>query len=98
MTAWILTHAAYVACSYANIIPASIVHDHWGALLVIPNAWTVSITRFQIAANVYGYALTVFAYAKAYLWPSHREDCKFSGSWLYDMFMGIECTIVLKSD
>jgi hypothetical protein len=32
-----------------------------------------------VAANVYGYILPMFAYAKAHVAPSHAEDRKFSG-------------------
>jgi 7-dehydrocholesterol reductase len=68
LLAWFLTHALFVGMTFGGLFwfRASIIHDHWGALL--------------IAANVYGYSLTVFAYAKAYLFPSHAEDCKFSGA------------------
>lgn len=44
----------------------------------------------MIAANCYGYFLTFFAYFKAYVFPSHPQDRKFSSSPVYDMFMGIE--------
>ncbi|KAI8054354.1 7-dehydrosterol-delta 7-reductase [Syncephalis plumigaleata] len=53
-----------------------IIADNWGGLLV--------------SVNVYGYFLSVFSYIKAYVAPSHPEDRKFSGSWIYDYFMGIE--------
>jgi len=61
---------------YFGLFSPAIIRDHWGSLL--------------IAANVYGYFLTAFAYFKAHVFPSHPEDRKFSGSWIYDIFMGIE--------
>ncbi|KAJ1549192.1 7-dehydrocholesterol reductase [Cladochytrium tenue] len=74
---WFITHALFFALSLGlNLFPASIIHDNWGALLV--------------AANTYGYFLTAFAYIKANIFPSHAEDRKFSGSVLYDVFMGVE--------
>ncbi|RKP08385.1 7-dehydrosterol-delta 7-reductase [Thamnocephalis sphaerospora] len=74
---WIITHALFLAGSLQfGLFPASIIADNWGALLV--------------ATNVYGYILTVFVYIKAHLFPSHADDRKFSGSWLYDFYMGIE--------
>jgi len=75
---WMITHILFITFSSFGIglFPASIISNHWGALL--------------IAANVYGYFLTLFAYVKAYLFPSHPEDRKFSGSLFYNMFMGIE--------
>jgi 7-dehydrocholesterol reductase len=75
--AWFITHTLYLAGAfYFNWWDASIVHDLWGPLFV--------------AANIYGYFLTFFSFAKAYIMPSHAEDRKFSGSFIYDLLMGIE--------
>ncbi|CAG8570072.1 9578_t:CDS:2 [Cetraspora pellucida] len=77
LLAWFITHILFlVGAFYFNWWDASIVHDNWGSLL--------------IAANIYGYFLTFFSYAKAYIMPSHPEDRKFSGSFIYDLLMGIE--------
>lgn len=72
-----MTHALFIGASLGlGLFPASIIHDNWGGLL--------------IASNVYGYFLTVFSYLKAHIAPSHSEDRKFSGSIIYDLYMGIE--------
>ncbi|OAJ41205.1 hypothetical protein BDEG_24839 [Batrachochytrium dendrobatidis JEL423] len=77
LLAWFVTHALFIAGSlYYGFFKASIIADNWGALL--------------IAANVYGYFLTFFSYFKAYVFPSHSEDRKFSSSFVYNLFMGIE--------
>ncbi|KAL1920089.1 uncharacterized protein VTP21DRAFT_1235 [Calcarisporiella thermophila] len=77
LLAWFVTHALFVlGAFYFGWWSPSIVHDNWGGLLVM--------------ANIYGYALTFFSYVKAYIFPSHPEDRKFSGSIVYDMMMGIE--------
>lgn len=77
LLAWFVTHAIFLlGAYYFEWWNPAIIHDNWGALL--------------IAANIYGYFLTLFAFAKAYIAPSHPEDRKFSGSIIYDMFMGIE--------
>lgn len=76
LRAWIITHVLYIGLSCAGYFPASIIAENWGPLLV--------------AANTYGYFLTFFAFAKAHWFPSHAEDRKFSSSWVYDLFMGIE--------
>lgn len=34
--------------------------------------------------------LTLLAYCKAWVRPSHRRDCRWSGSFFYDLFMGVE--------
>ncbi len=55
------------------------------------NFFTLKILKgILVATNIYGYLLTLFAYTKAHLFPSHPEDRKFSGSSIYDLFMGIE--------
>lgn len=77
LAAWVVTHSLFLAGSlYFGLFKASIIADNWGALM--------------IAANCYGYFLTVFAYVKAYTFPSHPADRKFSSSAIYNLFMGIE--------
>jgi len=76
LSVWIISHVLFVAGSFLGIFPGSIIHDNWGGLLV--------------AANFYGYLLTIFSYLKAHLFPTHPEDRKFSGSFIYDLYMGIE--------
>ncbi|KAJ1930006.1 hypothetical protein IWQ60_000670 [Tieghemiomyces parasiticus] len=77
LRAWLLTHALFLGGSLGlGLFPASIIYDHWGGLLV--------------ASNIYGYLLTIYAYMKAHLFPTHTDDRKFSGSIVYDLFMGIE--------
>ncbi|CAG8603780.1 5168_t:CDS:2 [Acaulospora morrowiae] len=77
LLAWFVTHTLFlVGAFYFNWWNASVIHDHWDALFV--------------AANIYGYFLTFFVFAKAYVFPSHPEDRKFSGSFIYNLLMGIE--------
>ncbi|KAH6568282.1 hypothetical protein BASA50_010527 [Batrachochytrium salamandrivorans] len=77
LLAWVVTHTLFIGGSlYYGLFDASIIADNWGALL--------------IAANVYGYFLTFFSAFKAYIFPSHPEDRKFSSSFVYNLFMGIE--------
>ncbi|KAG9319269.1 hypothetical protein KVV02_004909 [Mortierella alpina] len=75
--AWIISHALYAAGGlYFGWWKLTIIHDNWGGLL--------------LAANMYGYFLTFFCYIKAHFFPSHAADRKFSGSFIYDLLMGIE--------
>ncbi|ODQ53783.1 hypothetical protein SAICODRAFT_65383 [Saitoella complicata NRRL Y-17804] len=76
LNVYILTHVAFAVSVYYGIISAGIIAHHWQGLFV--------------AANVYGYLLTIFAYVKARYWPSHPEDRKWSGSIWYDLMMGVE--------
>ncbi|EFA77439.1 Delta14-sterol reductase [Heterostelium album PN500] len=77
LLAWVVSHVCFlVASCYFELFPASLVQRHWGGLLV--------------AANCYGYSLTLFSYIKAHIAPSHPTDRKFTNSRLYDIFMGIE--------
>ncbi|KAB8298696.1 hypothetical protein EYC80_000871 [Monilinia laxa] len=76
LSAWIVTHALFLISSYCGLLDPAILAKHWQALL--------------ISVNVYGFLLSGFAYLKAQMSPSHEGDRKFSGSILYDMYMGIE--------
>jgi 7-dehydrocholesterol reductase len=74
---WILTHVLFIGGSfYLHLFEPTIIYDNWGPLLVF--------------ANIYGYCLTLFSYIKAYTFPTHAKDRKFSGNFMYDLFMGIE--------
>jgi 7-dehydrocholesterol reductase len=77
LSAWIVTHVLFIGVHLrTGWYELSIIHDYWGPLL--------------FAANVYGYGLALFSYMKAHYFPSHPNDRKFSGSMIYDFFMGIE--------
>lgn len=76
LTCYIITHIVFLSAVYLDVIQVSIIAQNWLGLFV--------------AANFMGYFLTVFAYVKAHLFPCHPDDRKFSGSLLYDMFMGVE--------
>jgi len=43
-----------------------------------------------IWCNILGFILAIFAYIKAHTFPTHPRDVKFSGTWIYDFFMGAE--------
>lgn len=74
--AWTLTHLLFVAGSFTRLLDPAIIARHWEGLLV--------------AVNVYGFSLALFAQIKAYIAPSHPDDRKFTGSLIYDYYMGIE--------
>ncbi|KAH8667375.1 ergosterol biosynthesis ERG4/ERG24 [Tricladium varicosporioides] len=76
LLAWAVTHWLFVATSMYGILDPAIIAKNWEGLLVIANVW--------------GFALTMIAYAKAHLAPTHEGDRKFSGSKLYDLYMGVE--------
>lgn len=74
--AWAVTHIAYFAGSYFGLLDPAIIAKNWEGLI--------------IAFNMYGYILPLIAYIKAHLAPTHKDDIKFSGSMIYDYYMGIE--------
>ena len=77
LQAWIISHAVFFLGAYFfGWFSPTIIADFWGPLLII--------------ANVMGYAVAIFVYVKAYYFPSCVKDRKFSGSKLYDFYMGIE--------
>ncbi|KAH8797621.1 ergosterol biosynthesis ERG4/ERG24 [Xylogone sp. PMI_703] len=74
--AWAVTHIALASGVFFRLIDPAWIAKNWPDLLV--------------AANSYGFLLTVLVYIKAYVAPTHAKDRKFSGSILYDFYMGIE--------
>ena len=76
LSAWAVSHVAYAAGSYYGVLDPAIIARHWEGLVV--------------AFNMYGFLLPLIAYIKAHLAPTHGEDRKFSGSMIYDYYMGIE--------
>jgi 7-dehydrocholesterol reductase len=65
LLAWVVTHALFGGLVlFGNLDPA-IIARNWEGLLV--------------AANVAGFALSLVAYAKAHVSPTHGGDRKFSG-------------------
>ncbi|KAH8674175.1 ergosterol biosynthesis ERG4/ERG24 family protein [Xylariales sp. PMI_506] len=76
LNAWIVTHSSWAIGCAAGWLDPGFIPRNWEGLV--------------FAMNVAGILLAAFAYAKAYLMPTHPGDRKFSGSRFYDFFMGIE--------
>jgi 7-dehydrocholesterol reductase len=77
LQAWLISHLLFLlAAFWFGWFSPTIIFDHWGTLL-----WIV---------NGMGFSLAIFAYVKAYWFPSFPQDRKFSRSVVYDFFMGIE--------
>lgn len=77
LQAWVISHLFFFAGAFwFNVFPATIIFDNWGSLFIM--------------ANLIGYSLAIFVYIKGYFFPSFPSDRKFSGSFLYDFFMGVE--------
>lgn len=65
--AWSITVSAFAVLTLSGTINPCIIARHWGSLVV--------------TFNIYGYALSVGAYLKAYYAPSHPEGRTFSGKY-----------------
>ncbi|RGP79779.1 7-dehydrocholesterol reductase [Fusarium longipes] len=76
LSAWAITVSTFTLLSLSGTIDPSIIARYWGSLIIV--------------FNCYGYILSVIAYVKAHYAPSYSRDRNFSGSVLYDFFMGIE--------
>ncbi|KAK3369770.1 ergosterol biosynthesis ERG4/ERG24 family-domain-containing protein [Lasiosphaeria ovina] len=76
LSAWTITHLLYFALSWAGVLDPAFIARNWSGLIA--------------AMNIAGLAVSVFAFVKAYVSPTHPDDRKFSGSSVYDFFMGIE--------
>lgn len=76
MQAWLISNVLFVLGSYLGFFSPTIIFDNWGSLF-----WIV---------NMAGFTLAFFVAFKAFFFPSHPEDRKFSGNSFYDFYMGIE--------
>ena len=76
LRAWLVTHIVFLAAGFFGYLDLAIIAKHFEGLF--------------FAFNVYGFLLSIFAFAKAHLAPSYPGDCKFSGSLIFDFFVGIE--------
>ena len=76
LRAWIMTHILFLGAGYFKLLDLAIIAKNFSGLLV--------------AAVIYGFLLPVFAQLKAHYAPTHPSDRKFSGSWIFDYFAGIE--------
>lgn len=74
LQAWTLSQITFLIASY--FLSPTFIFDNWGPMLVI--------------ANIAGNLLALFVYIKARLFPSDPKERKFSGSFFYDYYMGIE--------
>lgn len=79
LQAFLITHIILISTYSFGIIPLS-----------SPSYIVDHLLEFFYVMNVFGYALTFFAYFKARVFPSHIQDNKYSGSTLYDIIMGVE--------
>ncbi|KXS20940.1 7-dehydrocholesterol reductase [Gonapodya prolifera JEL478] len=80
-SAYLLTHVLFVFLSdmtpySAGFFPATIIADHYSSLL-----W---------ACCAAGYIVATYAYIKARVAPTHPEDRKFTGNFVFDYFWGVE--------
>jgi 7-dehydrocholesterol reductase len=74
--AWVLSLTLGVGCACFGLFDLTIIARKWGTLVA--------------TLNLYGILLAAVFFVKAHLFPSHKGDRRFSGSALYDFYMGIE--------
>nr|CAB3237583.1 7-dehydrocholesterol reductase [Phallusia mammillata] len=77
LQAWLITHFAwFLNAFYLHWFSPAMLFRLWGPLLVV--------------VNILAYSLSFFVYIKGIFFPNHPDDCKQSGSAIYDFVMGIE--------
>jgi len=77
LQAWVISHGLFfLGAFYYGWFSPTVIVDLWGPML-----WVTTL---------FGNLVALFAYVKAHLFPSHPEDRKFSGNFVYDYYMGIE--------
>ncbi|CAG9989036.1 unnamed protein product [Clonostachys byssicola] len=74
--AWVLTHVLYFVLCWNDLLDPGFIPRNWSSLIA--------------ALNVAGLLISALVFVKAYVSPTHADDRKFSGSFIYDYFMGIE--------
>ena len=72
LMAWTITHLLYLTASFLGLLDPSVIANNWQGLFV--------------AANAYGFALSMTGQLKGYWAPSFLEDRKLSGR-LYRRFI-----------
>lgn len=65
LLAWAVSHVLLAALCWFGYLDPGFIPRNWGGLVA--------------AMNIMGFVATTFVYIKAYLWPSHPEDRRFSG-------------------
>jgi 7-dehydrocholesterol reductase len=79
LLAWVVAHVAFVVAVLYGLLNPAIIATNWAGLLV--------------AANIYGFLLSAFAYYKAHYFPTHAEDRKFSGERIGHMIVNRMLTL-----
>ena len=64
LSAWVVTHLAFFAFSWLGILDPAFIPRNWSGLVA--------------AMNYGGFLAATLAFIKAYVWPTHPDDCKFS--------------------
>lgn len=65
LSAWVVTHIVYVILCWYGVLDAGFIPRNWSGLVAV--------------MNLVGFGVTAFAFLKAYAFPTHAEDRKFSG-------------------
>ena len=76
LQAWIITHLLFIGGAWYGYWDLTVIARNWFSLL--------------ISANLIGYTVTFLAYLKGLFWPSHPDDNKKTGYFIFDLVMGIE--------
>jgi 7-dehydrocholesterol reductase len=67
--AWIVTHVLYFGLGVTGVLDPAFISRNWSSLIA--------------ALNVVGLAVSICAFAKAYLSSTHPNDRKFSGKFVF---------------
>ncbi|KNC87712.1 hypothetical protein, variant [Sphaeroforma arctica JP610] len=77
LNCWVVTHIFFVVGAWGfGWWKPTIIYDHWAQL--------------SICMHLYGFALSLFCYIKAFVAPTHAGDVKTSDSMVFNFFMGVE--------
>ncbi|OAR05681.1 hypothetical protein LLEC1_08124 [Akanthomyces lecanii] len=76
LTAWVVTHDSLAALCWCGVVDAGFIPRNWSGLVA--------------AMNLAGFLVSAFTYLKGCFFPTYSEDRAFSGSILYDFYIGVK--------
>lgn len=73
---WLVTNFLYIILSFIGIIDPTSIARNWSYIFNI--------------CNLLGFLVAIFAFIKAYIYPTYILECKYTNSIIYNFVMGIE--------
>jgi len=84
LLAWMITNAMYLLLSIKfKLFSPTLIADMWGSIIFY--------------SSIFGLSICALAYLKGVYFPTHPQDCRITGRFLYDFYMGVELNPSIKN-